>query len=55
MRDSIEHFPVGTVIHGVEGDFKLDHFGCSGLSHNDDGDEGGGLYRSSFGASRSPA
>jgi hypothetical protein len=40
MRDSVEHCPVGAVVHGVEGDFKLDRLGRSGLSHNDDGDDG---------------
>ena len=36
MRDSIEHCPIGAIIHGGKGDFKLDCLGCSGLSHDDD-------------------
>ena len=44
IRDSVEHCPVGAVAHGVEGDFELDRLGRSGLSHDDDGDEGCIVY-----------
>ena len=40
MRNSVEHCPVGAVVHGVEGDFELDRLGRGGLSHDDDGYEG---------------
>ena len=40
IRDSVEHCPVGAVVHGGVGDFELDRLGCGRLSHDDDGNEG---------------